>query len=558
VVARFTTAIPSSRVAFDPAMQAFLLGWDWRSLTSGGSAIRRVFDLPIFHPEPRALTYMDHMLGETLLAAPVLAATGSVAAGYNFLVLLSFVLSAWFTYRLTRLFGVGRAGAALSGALFAFSAYRYSNLDLLNQLQTQFLPLGIYFVVRYVRGNAWRHAAGALATLAAQVYFGWYYAFYLAIAMAFTVAFAWVARLWRPAAGAGHGVRALLTAAAAFAATLPVVVPYAAQRFAVPEFRRTLGESALYSADLVDYLRWHPGSWGSETLGLPTGPQAFWPGVVTVALAAAGAWALWGAWRRGPAAPRSAWRLRLGHAGFAGLPAVVALTGFVLSLGPILHVAGQKIWIPLPYAPLYYLIPGFSSMRAPARFSVLAVLGLAVLAGVGYSYLERRARGRGRVGAGTWRFATAGLFAIAGLWAWVRPITLLELPTRATAPPAYQWLAGADPAPLLEVPVPATDADESELHALRQYMMLHHGSPRLDGASGFVPLPYRAFRPLIQSFPSDAALDAAAALGAKRVLVHEADVPPERRVSLAAAIEGQPRLALLARFGGDALYELVR
>ena len=135
---------------------------------------------------------------------------------------------------------------------------------------------------------------------------------------------------------------------------------------------------------------------------------------------------------------------------------------------------------------------------------------------------------------------------------------MLELPTASNAPPAYRWLAGVAPAPLLEIPVPATDADESELHALRQYASLHHGSPRLDGASGFVPPSYRAFRPVAQSFPSDASLDAAMALGARRVLVHGEDLAPERRPSMEIAIRAQPRLSLMARFGGDAIYELRR
>ena len=92
----------------------------------------------------------------------------SAAAAYNFLFLLSFVLSGWAVYRLARLFPVSRPAAFLAGLLFAFSPYRLSNLDLLNQLQTQFLPLGLFFGIRYVRKARTRDLVGTMGALTAQ------------------------------------------------------------------------------------------------------------------------------------------------------------------------------------------------------------------------------------------------------------------------------------------------------------------------------------------------------------------------------------------------------
>jgi len=55
--------------------------------------------------------------------------------------------------------------------------------------------------------------------------------------------------------------------------------------------------------------------------------------------------------------------------------------------GPDPSRAGARIWIPLPYAALYYLIPG-SVMRSPARFASLFVLSMSVLAVFGYERLR--------------------------------------------------------------------------------------------------------------------------------------------------------------------------
>jgi hypothetical protein len=530
VVTRFGSAIPASHGPFDPPFQAFLLGWDWHALTT---APLRIFDAPIFHPEPRTLTYMDHMIGETLLASPLFAAGGSLAAGYNLVLFASYVLSAWGAYRLTRLFGASRPGSFLAGMLFILRPYRWANLDLLNQLQTQSLPWGLYFAIRYVRQRRPRDAAVALAILAAQVYFGWYYACILLIGLMVVVAHA----LFERTGGIPRGQWKALAVSGTLAliAVLPVTWPYIAERLAMPGYRRTLGQAALYSADLLDYVRSNP--WIHETrhLGLMSGPQSYWPGLIAIMLGIVGVVAV-----------------RRMRTPLAKVPLSLTAIGFILSLGPIPHIGGRAFMIPLPYALLYFIVPGFASMRAPARFAVLVALAVVVLAGVGYSKLEIRIARRATRAAVAVALAL-GAFAL-GLF---RPITLLELPTRNTMPLIYRAVA-AQPRnwPLLEIPVPATDADEGDTHALRQLLLLYHGHPRLDGTSGFVSPRYKEFRRRIQAFPADSALDAASRMGATLVLVHYGDYGPLQAGFLDDRVGESRRLQLVAREGTDRLYIL--
>ncbi len=530
VVGRFGSAIPASVGPFDPPFQAFLIGWDWHALTT---APLRIFDAPIFHPEPRTLTYMDHMIGETLLASPILAAGGSLAAGYNFVLFVSYVLSAWGVYRLARLFGASRFGAFLAGMLFIFRPYRWANLDLLNQLQTQFLPWGLYCAIRYVRRKKLWDAAAVLAILTVQVYFGWYYAYILLIGL-FVVGVHAVLektggiprRHWKPLA---------MSSALALIAILPVTWPYVAEHLSMPGFRRSLGQTALYSADLFDYVRSNARMFETRLLALPSGPQSYWPGVIAVMLGIVGA--------------AVARRTRVP---LAKLPLFLAATGFVLSFGPVPHVGGRVFWIPLPYALLYFVVPGFSSMRAPGRFAVLVALAVVVLAGVGCTRLEAR------LGRTAPRVVAAFVLALAAFaLAWYRPIPLLELPTRETMPAIYRAVA-AQPSdqPLLEIPVPATDADEAQTHALRQLLILYHGHPRLDGTSGFVSPRYKEFRRRIQAFPADSALNAATAMGATLVLVHYGDLASIHVGVLEGRVRAAERLRAITREGTDALYRL--
>lgn len=136
-------------------------------------------------------------------------------------------------------------------------------------------------------------------------------------------------------------------------------------------------------------------------------------------------------------------------------------------------------------------------------------------------------------------------------------MSLLELPTSETMPPAYRWLAAQpDSVRLLEFPVPATDADQSETHSLRQLFTLFHGMRRLDGTSGFVTPRYRAFRTTVQSFPGSEAMEEIRSMEGNLVLVHFGDYDGTRRAALVRRIAAEPRLVPRAAFGSDVVYEL--
>ncbi len=460
VIQVFRSAIPSSRLAFDACMQAFIMGWDAQALLANPL---QLFHAPIFHPEPYTLTYMDHLLGETIVGSPALAIFHSLASAYNTLFVLSFALSGWATYRLTRLLGVPRPGAFLAGFVFAFGPYRFGNLDLLNQLQTQFLPLGLFFALRYFQRLRVRDAALVALTLVIQVYFGWYYAFYLAIAVTILAAIFLLRRgfrLVRPRIGT-----LALLGLLSFLLIAPVTAPYALKHQVLPEFHRTLGESALYSADVADYFKRNAGVRVPEPGGHPVGRQPYWPGLIAVSMGVIGAAQVW---------------KRRSREGMDLL--ALTVSSFILSLGPILHAWGARIWIPLPYAALYFIVPGFSSMRAPARFAALVALGVSVLAGIGYAALRERLKSRPILGSS---FAVLA-FALAVAFASPRPLSTVTLPAPDRLPPVYAWLKdhhGKDP--ILEVPVPLAD-NEGETHSFRQLYVLFHGHPRLDGTSGFL------------------------------------------------------------------------
>ena len=166
-----------------------------------------------------------------------------------------------------------------------------------------------------------------------------------------------------------------------FALTALVAFAFAALMF-VPayEMTRYTGRAGLDYEDAARYSLPPAGLLGLVVPGLwgrGAGAWAPWPrvevgyaGVLTLALAAVGVMVK----RRGE---------RPGERAFLGIAVLVA---FLLALGGYAALHG---W-------LYRLVPGFASLRAPARVVMLADLALAILAGLGLdallSPLARRAR----------------------------------------------------------------------------------------------------------------------------------------------------------------------
>jgi hypothetical protein len=229
---------------------------------------------------------------------------------------------------------------------------------------------------------------------------------------------------------------------------------------------------------------------------------------------------------------------------------VLGVFGLVLSLGPILQVAGHRLWIPLPYALCYYVIPGFSSMRTPGRFAVLVALATAVLAGLGFDAIRRRYAQLGST------FLVGTLLA-AGALAWCPDLPFVAYPDRASMPPVYGWLAAQpDSWPVLEIPVPGNERAEGPVDVRRQMYVLYHGKPRLDGTSGFTSNRYGAFRRDMQAFPSPEAVERAYDMGARRLIVHYGDYSPWLGEEVRQRVERARDLREVATFGQDVVYEI--
>lgn len=522
--ARMTTALSGSP---DSLLNAWALAWNLHILPRAPLSL---FDANIFAPRPDTLAYSEHLFGIVAVVWPVHAITGNLVLTYNVALLLSFVLSGVGMYLLVHeLTGDPRAGL-VAGTIYLGAPFHFLHLLHLQVLTLQWFPFVFWCLLLYFREPKLRFVVGTVVFSLLQALSCNYYAVYLAFAIVvFGLVLVVAARSLftrRRAVELGFG------ALAVFVIALPFLLPY--QRNRDRGFYRRYEDVVQFSAVASDYLRpsafndaphlrWLPRQQRSE--------KALFPGFVALALAVVGVYT----GRGGDPARRLMWI-------FCGALSILAV---VLSLGP--ETASGTA---LPYRFFYRHVPGFGSIRAPARIFVLALLGGSVLAGFGASRL---------IAFGRRRAALVAMALVAGaLFEFQTGSLARALPEAPTIPAVYAELAKApSPGAVLELPIHEGEAIIEE--SLPMFYSTVHWKPLVNGYSGWWPNDYWELVGRLRHFPTSRSLRFLLERAPVRyVVVHYDKIPEPRRRRLEADMERyRERMPVRFRVGDDVVYEIV-
>ncbi len=451
LAAHFTSRIPHD--PGDPVLNIWLLWWNAHAVPFTA----RWWSPPIFHPMQGALALSEHLAGIAVVTTPLQWAGASPLMAYNAALILSFALSGFFAFLLVqRLTGHRRAepcviAAWCAGLAYGFGPYRAGQLAHLQVLTSQWMPLALLAMHAYLDDGKRRWLALFAGAWLVQALSNGYYLLFFPVLIALWLA--WFVD-WKRAY-----TRGLALAAAWVIASLPLVpvlLKYA-------DIHRRLGlarspdEMTLFSATPASFFH------ASDMLALwPSTPTAtteasLFPGATPVALVIAGCAAGLLRWRR-PSLRRSPFVF------YAGAAAIM----WAFAFGPAPPDSPDR-WLH-PYTLLAWL-PGFNSLRVPARFAMLGTLCLAIAAGLGVARVlpERRPL----------RTLVAAL-AIAGLAAdgWMVSMPL-------AAPPGRVILPDVPDAVVLELPASGGVTDRAAM-----YRSMQHGRPIVNGYSGHTPQHY--------------------------------------------------------------------
>ena len=490
-----------------------------------------LFDANIFYPAAQSLRYNEHLVGVSLATLPWAAAGASPVLAYNLTWWLAFFLNGVAAFAWLRRFAIDALPAFAGSLVFACSFYimlhAHGHLHLIWLWP---LPLSALLLERWFSTPTLARAALWLAVVLMGLLTSWYIAVMVAMVNGIVFAVLLITASTALADGRWNRRAAHLFVAAAVAAAIvvPLARPYTG-------LRANPADAAAFSADLESYLvppehtlvgRW----WKANVDARPRsiyGEVTLFAGWIALVLGVVGLVAL----IRDPQVPRTAWMF----------PALAA-AGFLLSLGPSPPLLGGSALAPFGWLAS---LPGFDGLRAPARFALVCMLGLAGMAALGASSVAARAGRRGS-------------FVVSALV----PLMLLE------------WFVVGFPGGKPEVhPIPAIyrtaevrgaraiaslpeyrDRQDWFLGGDYLYYSTAHWRPIVNGFGRSEPPTQPEVVARIRAFASDPA--AVAALGVQYVVVHAARLPSEDR-GIVDAARANPGCRLAAQIGDDYLFEVL-
>ncbi|HET9781665.1 MAG TPA: hypothetical protein VFR33_07785 [Candidatus Dormibacteraeota bacterium] len=397
-----------------------------------------------------------------LLIFPFLSIAIGPIASYNLLVLSAFPLTAWATFLLARRLGWTALASAFSGLAFAFVPYHVEKaMGHANATHMEFVALTFFFLVRWRQHQRWRDAALAGAMLGLQLWMDYSFTLVLTFGVLafFVVSVALVEKGLSRVVWLRSNIAAGLVMAIVFVMFVPLMLVTAHRPGTSGSYTASLGsqlgtvqrsfaEIEIYSARPLEFVEpWSANplvparlrAWELQHLhGSNTAESTLFLGYTVIVLGLIA--------------------LAIGR---RPLPTALALglmaMGAVMAAPPTFHVLGIEL-----HGPSYFLFQVINFFREYARFSILTMLGAALLAAGGFTALQAR------LGSGRRQLLM------------LLPFLLLAVefnnmpPNHVTqilpAPAEYTWLRDQPPGVLMEYPAHSGSDITQEVQD-RQYML---------------------------------------------------------------------------------------
>ncbi len=456
----------------DPYINTWILDWDWYATFHQPLSL---FQANMFHPARYSLAYSENLFGIAVLLFPLRAAGAGPITAHNVAILGGFALSGFAAYLLGRLVSGSSVAGVTSGVFYAFVPFRFTHLPHVQHVWGGTLPLMLAALLYYWRKPTWPRAALFAVAFLFNGLCNIHHLLFGSLAVAFTIV------ALRP-----RFIPLIACSAAALLLLAPFLYPYRAVA-TLYGMERSWQETKSFSARPSDWLVSATSNRVYKQFRNEHVDPERWlfPGALSLILAVV---ALASSERR--------WALiALGW---------IAL-GFVGSLG--LHAFFHRF--------LFTYGPGFRAIRVPARWAVIAYVGLAMLVALAAAMLAQR------------RIWIAGLLAAAFLIEFhAAPIRWFIAPTEI--PPVESWIAQNKPRAVIELPL--FDEYTTVLRATA------HHRPMVNGISGFAPPSYHRIETLAKQW-SDDLLPELRLLDVTHVIVHADFLGEAGRAWLARAIQ---------------------
>lgn len=566
----------------DPLLNAWIIDWVCHALVHDPL---HLYDAPIYHTGLYPLAYSENMTGIALLVLPFHLAGLSAVTVYNIALILGFAFSGYAAFVLAQLVVTRSLPASLvAGIFFAFTSFQLAHIQHIQIVWSGWLPLLLAALLLFWRSPGRKQSLLLGAAFAMNGLTNIHWLLFGGVATAATIG---LLAVREPRPERAFWIRLSVVFVLAGLVLLPFLLPYQA---VASEYgsRRTSFEARLGSASWSDWLvpssrnRIYGGFVGD---GVRREERELFPGVLVLFLTAS----LWltrprnqPLMRAEPTGPPR-WldaaiaasmtltyystisdRVSIGRfsASGADVPAMLTVILLIVRFAPQLRarinnsrfttaelsgalwlglgVLGSLGWNAFVHPFLFRLITPFRATRTPARWAVIACVGLALLAAAGAAdLLQRRGARMRRVVAALLLLGALAEAAPRIRWAPIDP----------AVPAVYRWLAVARPGVVLELPMMNDGAPFRYVLA-----STNHRVPIINGTSGWETPLHKLLRKKEEALQwDDQFLEAIRSAGCRVVIVHEDRLWEQQRPALAPMLA---RLKPLKRFGHDAVYAL--
>ena len=446
-------------IGSDPILIHALLEWQRYAIFND---LPNFFNGNFYYLTPGALFFGDLLLGSLpvyIVAAWILGPAG----GFNVMYISLFVFNGWAMHLLVRRITDNWVAGMFAGTVFSFAILPQLFIPNHQLLMAWWTPLMLWFLFGALKENPSKNFLGATMMLflqfATSIYWGFFAAWIFLL-------FLLISLLWGRFENGRFGAIRSLSLGGLPALALSALLGFGYLQFYLSwSAIRRIDETVNQSGVLPEYLSsWGGGWWIRSAFWTDAAsyPPYFVSGLMGAVFAALGLVYVVAKTRQRMAIV---------------LAALIAITCFVLSLGPVLQWDGELTDTSLPYQFVFEHVPGVQSLRAVNRWALGAHLGLSMLAGIGFAAIWTLA---GRFG--HWRLLLVPAVAVLLALDVGRPSFSLHQQPEESELKAFLRTIPRDPA--IVVPILKNPETKS------RYMTWSAESsvlPLLNGYNGYIP-----------------------------------------------------------------------
>ena len=495
----------------DELVIAWIQNWVIHALLSNPL---QLFNADIYYPFQNSLAYSDIHLTTAVLTSPFLFLFKQPIITYNITQFSSFVLLGFCTYLLAYFLTKNFLLSVLSGVLVVFSPVTLDKHVHVQILAVEGVTLAILFFITFLQTPKTKFLIFSLVCFVLQTYNSFLQGYFIIFAYFFFSLFFFVTH--KKQFMKLITVKNILFILFAFVLIVPIAIPYfqVSKEFHYTRDIRDTIHFAIQPEDMVfggSFSRLQP-----LLQQLPINQTSLYgevkPGFLGLTLSILSICTFVFAWRKRKEVKKY-WIF------FAAL--TTAITGFVLSFGPALHLNRVTIHhpfpIPLPYVVFYYMLPGFQGFRNTGRFVMLFVLFIVICIAIMLHEILGKIASKKRA-------AMVIVFIIIAIAEFPFPLYTFPVPQLKNFPKEYNWLTTTPKdTKIVEMPIYNWSMlPYSYQEQLRGYYNTSYFRTTMSGFSGFSPPPWQKLvTNLLFDFPNARSLQKLHNLHITYILVHK-------------------------------------